>query len=288
MVAAALHLAAVLVIDAGFAWLAGSLLARRWLARAYPQLLALCQSRLRQAETVAASACLVGSLAAVWAAAALMGDVSLAEAFGTLPMVLAQTGVGQAGLASMAAATLMLVLLAMGRGGAAQGALLLAFALARASVSHAGEHGLVSVALGVEWLHLVLIGVWLGSVAVAGWLVLPAARQLAARPSAYLASLSRGAGLALAGIVASGAFNAWQRLGAPAQLTGTAYGQTLTLKLALVVLAVLLGAYNRFAGFPDAARGHGGAALAVLRLESVLLLGALAAAVLLASQAPPV
>ena len=264
-VASLLQPGAVLVLDAGFAWLVGALLTP-------------CAPRLRRAETGAILACLAGSVLALWAATALMADAPLPEAFGMLPAVMTQTAYGQAGLAGIACAALLLT-----RPRNWVAALLLAlFALARASVSHAGEHGLFSVAVGVEWLHLVLIGTWLGCVAVAGWVVLPAAPGVA-----YLAWLSRTATLALAGIVASGAFNAWQRLGAPGRLLDTAYGQILTVKLALFCLAVLLGAYNRFAGFPAAARGQGRAALTVLRIESVVLLSVLGAAALLASLQPP-
>lgn len=265
---------AALLLNAGFAWLAGSLLARRWLGGAHPEL----EAGLRVGETGAAAACLGGSFVALWAATALMGDVGLGEALGMLPMVLLQTGYGQAGLAGMVAA--FLLLLAPHRYWQARAILLLLFALARASVSHAGEHGLASVAVGVEWLHLVLIGIWLGGVGVAGWLV-------ARPPPAYLASLSGAATLALAGIVATGLFNVLQRIAAPEQMLGHPYGIALTLKLVFVACAVGLGAYNRFIGFPQAARGQPAKALRVLRIESLVLLAALAAAAVLVSTQPP-
>lgn len=263
---------AALLLYAGFAWLTGSLLARRWLAGAHPEL----ERRLRAGETGAASACLAGGFVALWAATALMGDVGLGEAFGMLPMVLLQTAYGQAGLAGMAAA--FLLLLVPHSNWPVRAGLLLLFALARASVSHAGEHGLASMAVGIEWLHLVLIGVWLGGVGVAGWVVLPVA---------CFPALSRAATLALAGILASGAFNVWQRIASPDQLLGHPYGLALTVKLALFAGAVALGAYNRFVGFPKAARGQPGRALLVLRIESLVLLGALAAAAVLVSTQPP-
>lgn len=263
---------AALLLNAGFAWLTGSLLVRRWLAGAHPELAA----RLRHAETVAAVACISGSVLALWAAAALMGDVGLGEAFGMLPMVVLQTAYGQAGLAGMVA--VFLLLLVPHANWPVSGLLLLLFALARASVSHAGEHGLASVAVGVEWLHLVLVGVWLGGVGVAGWMQLP---------TAYFPALSRAATLALAGIVASGAYNVWQRMDALDQLLGHPYGVALTVKLVLVAGAVALGVYNRFVGFPEAARGQAGPAYLVLRIESVVLLGALAAAAVLVSTQPP-
>jgi putative copper resistance protein D len=266
-----LQLAAALLLNAGFAWLTGSLLVRRWLAGAAP-------ANLHRLDIGAALACLAGLFLAQWAAAALMGDVALGEALAMLPAMLAQTAYGQAGLAGMAAALLLLV--TPQRVWPLRLVLLASFALARASVSHAGEHGLASIDVGVEWLHLMLVGVWLGAVAVAAWAVPPLEAN-------YRAALSRAATLALAGIVASGVFNVWQRIGAVDQMVSNPYGVALSIKLLLIAVAVALGAYNRFVGFPGAAHGQGRRALAVLRVESVVLLAALAAAAVLASQPPP-
>lgn len=269
--ASLLQLAAALLLNAGFAWLTGSLLARRWLAGAAP-------AHLHRIDIGAALACVAGVFLAQWAAAALMGDVVLGEALAMLPAMLTQTAYGRAGLAGIAAAILLLA--TPQRAWPLRLVLLAAFALARASVSHAGEQGLATVAMGVEWLHLMLVGVWLGSVAVAAWAVRPL-------PVPYLASLSKTATLALAGIVVSGLFNVWQRIGALDQMVGNPYGVALSVKLLLVAFALALGAYNRFVGFPAAAHGQGRRALMVLRIESVVLLAALAAAAVLVSQAPP-
>ena len=266
-----LQLAAALLLNAGFAWLTGSLLARRWLGGALTPL-------LDRTDIAAALACLAGSLFALWAATAMMGDVGLGEALTMLPSMMVQTAYGQAGLAAMVAATALLVM--PHRAWRVRIVVLALFALARASVSHAGEHGLASVAVGVEWLHLMLVGVWLGAVAVAAWVVRPA-------HASYLAALSTAATVALAGIVVTGVFNVWQRIGAPEQMLSNPYGLALTVKLVLVGAAVLLGAYNRFVGFPRAAQDQGARALIVLRIESLVLLAALAAAAVLTSQPPP-
>ncbi len=266
-----LQLAAALLLNAGFAWLTGSLLARRWLAGAPA-------AHLDRTDIAAALASLAGSFFALWAATAMMGDVGLGEALTLLPAMMVQTAYGQAGVAAMAAAAVLLV--TPHRAWAVRVVMLALFALARASVSHAGEHGLASVAVGVEWLHLVLIGVWLGAVAVAAWAVRPS-------HASYLAALSMAATVALAGIVITGVFNVWQRIAAPEQMLSNPYGLALTAKLMLVGVAVLLGAYNRFIGFPGAAQDQGKRALTVLRIESLVLLAALAAAAVLTSQPPP-
>ena len=266
-----LQLGATLALNAGFAWLIGSLLARRWLGGVSTKL-------LDHTDIGAAVACMAGSLLALWVATALMGDVGLGEALAMLPAMLLQTAYGQAGLAGMVIAGVMLAV--PHRYWRLRILLLAAFALARASISHAGEHGLASIAVGVEWMHLVLAGVWLGGVAVAAWAVRPL-------PAAYLASLSTAATVALGGIVATGLFNVWQRIGAVDQMLTDPYGVALTVKLVLFAGAVGLGTYNRFAGFPAAVSGKPGRALLVLRFESGVLLGALAAAAVLVSTQPP-
>jgi putative copper resistance protein D len=84
-------------------------------------------------------------------------------------------------------------------------------------------------------------------------------------------------------------YNGWHRVGSSAHLLHTEYGWTLLAKVALVLAAIGLGGYNKYAGLPAAARSARGLALvrAVLQLESILLLGALAAAAVLTSQQPP-
>ncbi|HWW69741.1 MAG TPA: CopD family protein, partial [Duganella sp.] len=164
------------------------------------------------------------------------------------------------------------------------------FAFSRAGNSHAAEHGLLSVGVLVEWLHLLLICVWVGAVAVAAWLVLPVAAGKSAAPARYLDLLSDAATYALAGIAASGAYNAWRVFGTWAQVGAGAYETTLAVKLLLVGLAVAVGGYNKFIGFPGAAAGRTGAMTRIttlLRLESVALAGAMLAAVVLAAMPPP-
>jgi putative copper resistance protein D len=269
-VAGLLQIGAALLLNAGLAWLIGSWLARRWLA-APPK-------RLDRSDTWAALACLAGGGLGLWAGAALMGAVDMRAALAMLPEMARQTAYGQAGLVTMLISSALLA--TPQRAWRLRAALLALFALARASVSHAGEHGLASVEVGLEWLHLVLICVWLGAVAVAAWVV-------RAHDARYLALLSRAATVALGGILATGVWNVVQRFGAPEQLLASPYGLALTVKLLLVGLAVLLGAYNRYQGFPAAAQGQGGTALLVLRIESLVLFGALAGAAVLTAQAPP-
>lgn len=279
----------------GFAGLLGALCTRFLLRDAAPDLEGVALSGLARIERWAAAAGVLGSATGLWAAAAVMGGVALHQAGPMLAPTLG-TAYGRAGLlglAALAAAGLVVLGGRRGRaGGALLAALLLAFSLARVSVSHAGEDGLLSFGALVEWLHLVLIALWLGLVAMTGWLVLPRARTGwpgTGQLGSYLNRVSDWATVALAGIAVTGIYNAWHRLGGLEHLFGNLYGNALVFKVALVALAVALGGYNKLFGFPAVAASLVKRALVVkvLRMELLILLGALVAAAVLTSNQPP-
>lgn len=278
-----LLVAATALLNAGFAWLTGSLLARVWLAESWPQL----PQRLRVPDGAAALTCLLGGAGVLLAAAARMGDTGLADAVSMWWPVAAGTDFGRATMLALGSVMAVAVCLRLRAPAGWSAAGLLAFALARASVSHGAEGGLLAPGFAVEVTHLLLVAVWLGAVALAAWTILPAGQGEGGAGGRYLDRLSRTATIALAGIVASGVWNSWQRLGAPQDLWSHPYGMLLSLKLALFTLAALLGGWNRVAGFPRARSGAKDAAMRVLRIESVALLAALVAAAALASQQPP-
>ncbi len=272
-----LQTGATVLLNGAFGWLVGAACSIGWLGHA--------PVALRRSITLAAVACMAGTFLALLCAVALMGDVGLGEAAGLLPQMLVDTSYGRAALASLLVMSLLLGL-SLARTFPVLPAvmLLMTFALARASISHGAGHGLLSVGTMVEWLHLLLVGLWVGVVAVAGWIVVP--RADGGGLKAYLGAVSGAATLALAGIVGSGVFNAWQRMESVAQLGTHAYGNALAVKLVLVGIAACLGAYNRFVGFPKAGESPGRAVM-VLRIESLVLLAALIAAAVLTLQEPP-
>ena len=244
--------------------------------------------RLWQGSTArrAATAALAES-AAPAATADMAGPVGPAATAGLAGSAGPAATAGLAGLAAPAAT--------VGLAGAAQLAALLAlavFTVTRASMGHAGENGFWTVPLAAEALHLGAVGVWTGAVLVSGWLVLraPRVQGLSGHAiGAYLERMSQAAMVAVAVIAATGVYNGWHRVGSTEHLLHTAYGWTLLAKVALVLAAIGLGGYNKYAGLPAAARSAHGVAVVrvVLQLESLLLLGALAAAAVLTSQQPP-
>ncbi|MCU6435270.1 CopD family protein [Undibacterium sp. Jales W-56] len=170
----------------------------------------------------------------------------------------------------------------------------------RSMVSHASANGDFNLTMAADWIHLCLISVWVGEVAIAGMLTLrpTAALQQDDRGeiAAYIENLSTSATVALAGIVATGAYSAWHNLGSLDGLSGNRYGTVLSVKVAMVVVAVMLGGFNRFVAMPPLLAGLRGNSATmdpwrtftlVLRVEAVLLLGVLVAAALLSATSPP-
>ncbi|HAT32232.1 MAG TPA: copper resistance protein CopD, partial [Janthinobacterium sp.] len=233
---------------------------------------------------------------ALYAATAVMAGIGLREARSMFWMMLSTTDYGHAGCIAIAA---MIVLFAIRlRGGTgrmsdiASGLTMAVFAVTRASMGHAGEGGFWSVALAVESVHFVGIGIWTGAVFVSAYFILSPARVAsfaAGLTDRYLERMSRAALWAVVAIVGTGTYNAWHRVDSVDGLTHSNYGATLLVKIALVVGAIGLGAYNKFFGLPAAARSARGFAIVrgVLQAESVLLLGALAAAAILGTQQAP-
>lgn len=176
----------------------------------------------------------------------------------------AQTRRWQFGLAAAAAAAWMLVDVLNGHAAAA-----------------AGSSGFVQV--GVQWLHIVGVGIWIGGL---GALLLAVRGLPSTEKAKAVRTFSTWAGLALALVAGTGILRALSEVGTFEALFGTAFGWVVIAKsLGLGALA-LLGATNRFFNVPAAARSLRG----LRRVGSVeLLLGAslLAATGLLANLAPP-
>jgi putative copper resistance protein D len=294
---AALQIGAAVLVNVSFAWMVGAVLARFWLRNADVAWKAQIVAGLRSSEISATILCFVGSCGTLWAAAAVMSGLPLLAALDTLWLMLSKTNYGQAGFAGLVILATLGGLNVIGRRGYALYAfkftMLLAFAVSRVANSHAGEGGLLSLGLAAEWAHLLLVALWAGGVALGGWIVLPTifASKSRSEPEAifYMNTLSQASMFALAGIFATGIYNAWHRLGAVDNLIGNSYGTALIVKVAMVLLAVALGAYNKFIGFPSVARSTSSISpvVAVLRVESVVLLAAFVAAAVLTSQQPP-
>lgn len=299
---------AAVILNLAVAGLVGAAAAGLWLRRAVSPWAGLLSLRLHGAMRLAALAAGLAYLAVLWLEAAAMAEVPLAAAFPAVQSVITATHYGLAWMIGAAALLVLGLTLAgrvkRGKQGMARPLLrLLALATllySRSMVSHAGAGGDFSWALAADWLHLVLVSVWVGEVLVAGLAALraqPADPQSCLECAAYLRTLSRSATVALAGIFASGAISAWRGLGALENAFDNPYATILLVKLGLVLCAAALGGLNRFILMPallaQLRQDHGPRAAAqarfarVLRIEAVFLVGALVAAAFLSSTAPP-
>jgi putative copper resistance protein D len=295
---AALRTAATALVDIGFATMVGAL-ATVALLHGEPSAWAAQRTRhCRWLLAWAAVATLAANLAWMEVQAIAMTDLSPHAALLAAGGVIVGTQFGHA----WALATLALVAcvaLAAARPRRVLPLRLLALAAAVAAAAHAGAGH--AGANGPGWpllvmtAHVLATGLWAGGVFAATLVVLRGQAHPVEGPR-YVARLSTLASASLAGVVLTGAAGAWHGLGgSPAPLvpaSATPWGVVLDTKLALVVAAVALGAFNRFATMPvllaTAAATPGWQRFArVLRVEAAVLLAALVAAACLANGEPP-
>lgn len=129
-----------------------------------------------------------------------------------------------------------------------------AIALTRSETGHPADHGNFTVAVWIDWLHMLAAGTWVGGIFGMSLAVFPQLVRTAERSVAQTAEifqrLSTLSGTALAVLVACGIFNVTQQLGGVASLWTSRYGAALDVKLALVLTMILIGAHNRYFKLP--------------------------------------
>jgi len=289
---AALRNAASAVFDIGFAAMAGALATPALLHDSSSGWAARRARRCRGLFTAAATTALVANLAWMTLQAIMMTEAPPGEALLAVGGIVADTGFGRAWAVATLALVASLALAGACRYRAfplrALGVALAAVATAQACTGHAA-------AAGLGWLvptmavHRIAIGLWAGGVFAAALVVLRESPD-AVDVARYAQRLSALATAALAAVVLTGVASAWHALGgslAPlAPAAATPWSIALEIKLALVLLAVALGGFNRFAVMPSLPAAWPRFAR-VLRVESVVLLAALAAAAWLAGGKPP-
>lgn len=293
------QIAATALINVSFAWVVGVLTSRFWLMKQTAGWQKTVDERLSLAMSAGLAACIAAIFLSLWTESAVMGDVTWLDAWPAFAQMLASTHYGHAGAAALAFLVMALLVHLFWRRDipnvsylAILSVLMFLTAAARVTIGHAYEYGPFSIALALEWLHLVVMAFWAGIVFVAGWLVLPQVLAEGSTPTkevaTYLTLMSNWAGGALLGILATGAYNAYRVLDSPRQFIEVDYGQVLSFKLCLVLTAIALGGFNKFVGLPAATSQRGlRTVIIILRIESVALLLVLMAAAVLTSSAPP-
>ncbi|MGN6669132.1 MAG: copper resistance D family protein [Trinickia sp.] len=284
------------LMDVAYAFAIGSALLERWLAlEGQPARVAWHRAR---ASLVAASFALVlaDALWLVYEAASMSG-LALLPAIGMIPTVIVQTHAGHAWCIAFAGAVLALATALAGRGGrigeAAFGLAAVMVAVGKASIGHAADAGPWSVAIGIQALHLLATGLW-GGVTLAGGLAVLRALDTSTTRGALIrvaGRVSYVAGIALVVVLGTGLFNALRGLGGSlAPLSESGWGHVLTLKGALVLLAVLLGGLNRTAALPrlrrTASTTDAHTFNNVLHLEALVMIAIFVVAAVLAHMPP--
>jgi copper transport protein len=182
---------------------------------------------------------------------------------------------------------------------ASGGALLAAAAVlvVPGGAGHASQTSPASLAIFLDWLHLVAGSVWVGGLIglLVLWWSLPTARRIAG----LVVSVPRFSNVALFSVLAligSGTGAALLHLPTLASLWGTSYGLSILAKILILCTTLLLAAVNLLRTKPrlQASRtrpelGPGAASLlrALVGMEVVLVTGAVVAAAILTSLAPP-
>jgi putative copper resistance protein D len=218
-----------------------------------------------------------------------MGELSLRAAIPLLPQVIRETHFGHVWSWSFPLTLALLVIpWTPGRGRSKTvvlGLVACALLLLVSFSSHAIDRGTIAVI--VYFIHEVAAALWIGAIlglwfgAVRGHLGSAWVLQTAPRVSSV-------AGWTVTILILSGLYTAYYSLGAdPHRLIDAAYGRTLVDKICAAMLVLLIGAYNRYWVMPAVSESSAQASL--LRnvgIESILLIGVLGLAALLANTPP--
>jgi copper transport protein len=120
---------------------------------------------------------------------------------------------------------------------------------APALVGHTRAASPEVLVIGADALHLLAGSVWLGGV-IGLALTLPALSHQGTAAAELLTRFSTAAAGVLAALVATGALLAWRILGSWSALVGTGYGRLLLIKIAIVLAALAIAAWNRWSLLP--------------------------------------
>lgn len=127
-------------------------------------------------------------------------------------------------------------------------------ALTRSETGHPADNGDFTVAVWIDWLHILAAGTWVGSLFGMTLVVFPRLLREGEgsieNAAAMFQRLSTLSGIALAVLLACGIFNATRQLGSFEALWTSRYGITLDIKLALVLAMIAIGAHNRYVKLP--------------------------------------
>ncbi len=286
---------AAALFDAAFAGASGLVIARLWLARDLEEESA---NGLRRKAIVCTALMLLGlSAQAVLSTATMIGSSSFAAVRAQFADVMTGTHAGRALLCNGAIALLLVMMAPVRRmwqsrpGTASLLTVLAILAATRAATGHPAADGDFTLPELMQFVHLASIAIWSGGVIAAGFFVLPELlrdQQIEAMAE-FMRRLSQTVTVALLLIVLTGLYNSYRGLGGSlAPLVGTQWGDLLDIKIALVCVAVAMGAFNRrMLHANDSLSPLQARSLSrVLRMEAILMLLILCISAFLANSPP--
>lgn len=238
----------------------------------------------------------------LWARTAAVSGRDAWSALSVVPTVLFHTHFGKLWWIRLAALVWSsFVMFWLFRGGWRRTGLVLMLAglawigASHSATGHAAADGDWTLREGMDWLHLVSVSLWGGSLMATLLLVFP--RMEKARPTAravFARRFSLLATWALAGVLVTGIYSAWHMLPAFSDLWRSHYGRLLVVKLLFVADMVILGAINHYSLVPDLKMASDATNLLLVRrlrltvlMEAGLLLFVLATTSMLLGSSPP-
>jgi copper transport protein len=159
------------------------------------------------------------------------------------------------------------------------------------TVGHAGQTSPRGLTVALDWVHLVSGSVWVGGLigVLVLWSALGSARLAGLR--VVVPRFSNVALFSVLLLLGTGIGEAIVHLPVLAALWQTTYGKVILVKAAILLVAMLLAAFNLLRTKPGLAGGHGEGSARLLRGlvagETLLVAGAILAASVLSSLAPP-
>jgi copper transport protein len=155
--------------------------------------------------------------------------------------------------------------------------------LERALAGHADASTVPWFTVGVQWLHIVSVGAWIGGLA---WLLVAVRRGEAGREPGLARRFSTVAAGTFGLVALTGILRALDEVGAWSRLFDTSFGVTLLVKIGLVAALVALGARNRFRHVAAAAAARVAGLRRTVRAEVAVGAAVLAATAVLAGLPP--
>ncbi len=129
-----------------------------------------------------------------------------------------------------------------------------AITLTRSETGHPADHGDFTLAVWIDWLHILAAGAWVGAIFGMSLAIFPtllrAGHAAIGRGAEIFQRLSTLSGIALAVLVACGIYNAATQLGGFSAMWTSRYGIILDVKLAIVLTMIAIGAHNRYFKLP--------------------------------------